>query len=116
MNRKSGMASVLVACVVGMSVIAAELFGSPFPAPTTEVTALRTEYAENPVGIDARMPRLGWQLKADRRGVSQSAYQIRVALNEQDLRGARNLAWDSGQTKSDVSVLVPYSGLALRTG
>ena len=41
---------------------------------------LRTEYKENPLGIDARKPRLSWQIACRRRGASrQSAYEIRVA-------------------------------------
>ena len=63
------------------------------PAATTlAAVALRTEYKENPVGIDARQPRLSWQLRSDARGVSQSAYQVRVALSEPDVRPGRRRA------------------------
>ena len=84
------------------------------PAPT--VTALRTEYKENPIGIDARVPRLSWQMSAGRRGVSQSAYQVRVALGERDLRRGKPLVWDSGQVTSDAATHVPYRGPAPRSG
>src|SRR6185503_233836 len=42
------------------------------------VVGLRTEYKENPVGIDTRKPRLSWRLDSAARGVVQSAYEIRV--------------------------------------
>ena len=46
------------------------------------VVGLRTEYKENPLGIDARKPRLSWQLVVRGRGVRQSAYEIRVARSD----------------------------------
>src|SRR3982074_1138146 len=66
-----------------------------------EIAALRAEYKENPLGIDAREPRLGWQIRANGRGVMQSAYHIRVAHNERDLHTSRNLVWDSGRIPSE---------------
>jgi alpha-L-rhamnosidase len=48
------------------------------------------------MGIDVREPRLSWKIAEDRRGVVQSAYQIRVALSERDLQGNRPVLWDSG--------------------
>lgn len=79
------------------------------------VTRPTVEYAEQPLGVDALRPRLSWRLESvdpDRRGQSQSAYQIRVAtspglLTDPDI-------WDSGAVSSDTSVLLPYSGPALR--
>src|SRR5262249_10737715 len=78
--------------------------------------ALRTEYKENPLGIDVRRPRLSWQLPAGARGVVQTAYQIRVARTEPALRSDRGLVWDSGRVSSDESVNRPYDGPALRSG
>src|SRR5260370_1672935 len=75
-----------------------------------KVLALRTEYKENPLGIDSRQPRLSWQLQGEGRGIEQSAYQVRVAQSEQELRAGRPLIWDSGRVKSDESVHRPYDG------
>src|SRR6266849_9520409 len=61
-----------------------------------KLTALRAEYKKNPLGIDAREPRLSWQIQANGRGVMQSAYHVRVARSERDLREGHNLVWDSG--------------------
>ena len=34
-----------------------------------DVTSLRCEYLENPLGIDAAKPRLAWKLETDRKSV-----------------------------------------------
>src|SRR3989442_9177217 len=67
------------------------------PAAKLALVALRTEYKENPLGIDIRKPRLSWQIQSDRRGILQTAYQIQVARNERDLRAGRTQQWDSGK-------------------
>jgi alpha-L-rhamnosidase len=84
-------------------------------APTT-VAALRTEYKQNPLGIDARQPRLAWQLRSERRAVRQTAYQVRVAEALADLRAGRRLTWDSGRVESGESVHRVYAGPLLRSG
>ncbi len=84
-----------------------------------KLVGLRVEYKENPLGIDAHKPRLSWQLQAlqaGARGVAQSAYQIRVARNERDLRAGNNLVWDSAKVNSDESVHRAYEGPALQSG
>ena len=78
--------------------------------PTLFVVRLRTEYKENPLGIDVRRPRLGWQLQSDGRGVVQSAYQVRVARTADDVRRGRGLVWDTGRVASAESVHCPYEG------
>jgi alpha-L-rhamnosidase len=40
---------------------------------------LRCEYLTDPLGIDATSPRLGWIITSNRRGETQTAYQILVA-------------------------------------
>jgi alpha-L-rhamnosidase len=74
------------------------------------VQDLRCEYHRNPLGIDARQPRLSWRLAAERRGTVQSAYQIQVEGQEGNER------WDTGKVAGDGSVHVPYEGPPLRSG
>ncbi|MDQ2921730.1 MAG: glycoside hydrolase family 78 protein, partial [Acidobacteriota bacterium] len=85
------------------------------PNPLLAVVALRTEYKEKPLGIDVRKPRLSWQLQSDRRGTVQSAYQVQVARTEGELRGGRNLLWDSGKVNSDESIHRVYEGPPLQS-
>jgi len=81
------------------------------PATTTlRVVNPRVEYHINPIGLDAAKPRLSWQLEGDGRGIVQTAYQIRVARTERDLRANRRLAWDSGRVASDESIQRVYEG------
>jgi alpha-L-rhamnosidase len=81
----------------------------------TTITDLTCEYQTNPLGIDVRQPRLSWQLKSDRRGAVQTAYQVRSAESLAALP-AGNALWDSGQVASEQSVHVPYAGPALHSG
>lgn len=84
--------------------------------PYVKVVDPRTEYRVNPLGIDARSPRLSWRLCAQMRGVLQSAYQIRVATSPAALAEGKDLAWDSDQVFSDRSIHIPYAGSPVRTG
>src|ERR1035437_4706823 len=77
--------------------------------PSSEVKRLRTEYLQNPMGIDVKAPRLSWELNNPARGAKQSAYEIIVST---DKTGA-NIVWDSGKIKSDKSVNNLYAGSAL---
>jgi alpha-L-rhamnosidase len=85
-------------------------------AASLMLTGLRTEYKENPVGIDARKPRFSWQLQAGGRGVMQAAYQIRVARTAADLQTGKNLSWDSGKVNSEESIHREYAGAGLQSG
>ena len=80
------------------------------------VEGLRTEYKENPLGIDVVRPRLSFRLRSDARSVRQSAYEIRVAATEAALRAGRDLVWTSGRVSSSASVNRVYEGPKLRSG
>src|SRR5215210_1940800 len=77
---------------------------------------LKCEYRVDPLGIDERVPRLGWVLESEGRGQVQSAYQVLAARSEEDLEAEENLLWDSGRVESSRSVGVEYGGEALRSG
>ena len=74
-----------------------------------QVEDLRCEYIANPLGLDVVRPRLSWKLVSDRRGVVQSAYQIRVSEGSTE-------QWDSGKVQSDQSLHVVYDGPSPRSG
>ena len=84
---------------------------------TTEMqpTSLRCEYLTNPLGLGEPSPRLGWILESNRRSQTQSAYQILVADNEEDLKADRGTLWDSGKVASNRSVNVAYEGRKLES-
>ena len=70
---------------------------------------LRCEYAENPLAVDTRSPRLSWQLKGGGRGSRQTAYQVRAATTRERLDSGEPDLWDTGQVPSEEQ-LVEYHG------
>jgi alpha-L-rhamnosidase len=75
------------------------------------VKNMRTEFLENPLGMDVRKPGLRWQIASDKRNVMQQAYQVQAAQSVADL-DAGKLLWDSGKVASDTTS-VRYDGPAL---
>ncbi|MCF0112048.1 MAG: alpha-L-rhamnosidase N-terminal domain-containing protein, partial [Erysipelotrichaceae bacterium] len=65
---------------------------------------LRTEYLNNPIGIDRIKPRLSWNCEG---GVKQTAYRIRATVNGKE-------AWDSQKVMSD-SMHCVWDGLPLQS-
>lgn len=82
----------------------------------TTISNLTCEYKNNPLGIDVRQPRLSWQMQSERRGASQSAYQILVASTKDSLDAGEDLLWYSGKIISDQSIHVSYCGPVLESG
>ncbi len=107
----------LAACVAVQlwSVPPALAYAGP-KEPALKIAGLRTEYKENPLGIDARKPRFSWQLRSGARGVTQSAYEIRVARTERGARGGSDRTWTSGRVASEESIHRPYDGPPLQSG
>jgi alpha-L-rhamnosidase len=109
--------ALLAAAVALLAVeTSADSFQRAQPAAAPSVEALRTEYKDNPLGIDSRAPRLSWRIASNARSVRQSAYQIRVGRTSNDLRTARQLHWDSGRVASGESIHRVYEGQPLASG
>lgn len=70
----------------------------------TEVTNLKVNYQENPIGIEQDRIKFSWMLSSNVVGLSQEAYQIVVT----DSVG--ETVWDSGVVKDSRSVGIPYGG------
>jgi alpha-L-rhamnosidase len=100
---KTLFSCALAICCIG------QLVAAPVNAQILRVEGLKTEYQQNPIGIDVRAPRLSWRIQADRRGTMQSAYQIRVATDS----GSRRCGFR--QIPSTVN-LRPYGRPATRSG
>jgi alpha-L-rhamnosidase len=76
-------------------------------------TGLTCEAITEPLGIGTMQPRLSWKLTDPRRGVLQTAYQIRVAHSAEKLAHDQADVWDSGKVESGDSVSVVYAGPAV---
>jgi alpha-L-rhamnosidase len=90
--------------------------GFPLLAAGLKPNTLRTEWLSNPAGIDARSPRLSWQVDSDLRGQSQTAYHLLVASSEEKLKEDQGDLWDSGKVSSDETLNISYSGKTLLPG
>ena len=89
---------------------------SPHQTSQIHVAAINCEYQQDPIGIDAAAPRLGWTLitKGDQRGLVQAAYQIQVSGSRQDLLKNKADVWDSGRIDTMQSHNIPYKGQTLK--
>ena len=79
------------------------------------VTALKTEYKVDPLGIDVATPRLSWVLSSADRAQIQTAYRVIVAASEKGISTSTGDVWDSQRTDSSRSVGVAYKGPALQS-
>lgn len=75
-----------------------------------QVTALKTEYATTPLGLDIPNPRFSWQMatSSSQRGLAQKAWQLSVFDESGDE------VWNSGRTESDESLGIYYQGKPLQ--
>lgn len=66
------------------------------------------EHLYNPIGIDVSHPRLSWKIASDRRGFEQSAYQIKVSSEGEEV-------WNTGKVLSNNSLYLKYEGPKLES-
>ena len=96
-----------------MTVSSRLLFSLAFLA-TTPISGLtparlRVELRENPLGIDAPKPRLGWGLESSEKAQSQTAYEIQVSST----RDGQGDLWATGKLRSNRTLQIEYSGKPL---
>lgn len=79
---------------------------------------LRCEYFSNPAGVDVSRPALSWNIQtpASRRDMHQTAWQIIVAEEKQQLNEHANCCWNSGVIDSQHMSQILYNGKALQSG
>lgn len=75
---------------------------------------LTCEQLPAPVGIDCERPRFSWKIASDTRGFRQTSYRILVASAPELLEKGKADLWDSGNVRSDNSILVDYGGERLQ--
>ena len=74
-----------------------------------KIQHLRTENFINPIGIDAKQPRLSWQLNSGERNAMQTAYELKVM-------SGKAVIWNTAKVNSDQSLYVLYQGPSLQSG
>ena len=88
---------------------------SVFAQSALNALRLRTEYRENPLGIDNKSPQFSWLLSDSRKGAIQTGYQLLVSSSPAQLQANQGDIWDSQKVASDESAHVIYKGLALKS-
>jgi alpha-L-rhamnosidase len=74
---------------------------------------LRCEYQDDPIGIDARRPRLSWWPNDSRPAELQTAFHIQAASTLARLRAGTPDLWDSGHMPGHRMLNVEYGGSPL---
>uniref|UniRef100_UPI00321747AA family 78 glycoside hydrolase catalytic domain n=1 Tax=uncultured Draconibacterium sp. TaxID=1573823 RepID=UPI00321747AA len=83
---------------------------------TLQVSNLKCENLNDPLGIDKTIPRFSWQIESERNGTEQLEYQVLVASSKKLLQEGNADLWDSGKVKSGSSIWVSYEGTKLESG
>jgi alpha-L-rhamnosidase len=94
------------------------LFLSAFSFAQSDIATpsdLRTEYLHNPLGMDVSHPRFSWVIESSERDWKQSAYQVEVSDNKQELINGTADMWNTQKVSSDTSINISYSGKVLKS-
>ena len=74
---------------------------------------LKTEYLQDPIGIDVVKPRLSWRLNDNRQGAKQTAYQVSVDTDSIEVVKGKGSVWNAGWINGD-NGRVTFNGAALQ--
>jgi len=107
MQMKATLSSLLTALVI--------ILAGCTSGQTVSIKDLRVEMKENPVGIGVSQPRFMWKISSGSPDLTQTSYQIQVAESPDNLKNGKELLWDSGEVKSNESILIPYGGNPLQS-
>ncbi len=77
--------------------------------------AIKTEYLSNPIGIQEDIPRFSWEFEESEPGFLQSACEIIVSDNLQDIQNTKGNIWSSGKIQSQENIQVLYKGPPLKS-
>ena len=82
-------------------------------AQDASIVNLQCEYLANPLGLDNPHVRLSWVLNDTRNSAKQTAYQLIVGTNENQVNSGHGDMWRILKAKSDVSLVI-YNGKPLQ--
>lgn len=75
-----------------------------------QITELRVQNLENPIGIQSTNPVFGWKLLSEEKGSRQTAYRIVAASSESNLANGIYDKWDTGKVVSSKNYCIVYEG------
>ncbi len=102
--------STLLSSVLLLTMVPAASFTGA-AASQVEILHLRTDYLENPMGLDSTKPVFSWELSSSVRGFLQTAYQVIVRQGGE----TGEIVWDSGKVSDGRSNNIEYAGTALKS-
>ncbi|NNM84829.1 MAG: family 78 glycoside hydrolase catalytic domain [Phycisphaerales bacterium] len=108
--------AIATAGALGSSATSTALGAPSVGAASLRPAKLRCEYMTNPLGLDAKSPRLFWELVpsgAEIYALRQHAYQIIVASSRVAAMAGQGDLWDSGKVISDETIQIAYAGKPL---
>lgn len=85
------------------------------PKASISVHHQTCEYIENPLGIDISHPRFSWTLSSKKRNQIQTAYEIIVSDNLNDIKANRGNIWSTGVVNSKQNTHVNFEGMVLQS-
>jgi len=91
----------LISIITGFPIIKVQSQGIP--------VSLKSDYLENPIGVDNPNPRLSWKIMDDRQGARQVAFRLMVGTDSIEIIKGKPDMWDTGKLNSD-NILVTYKG------
>ena len=86
-----------------------------FAESPLQPATLRTEYIENPLGINTGLPRFSWTFTTTARNQFQSAYEILVSDNIKDIQQNKGNVWTTGKVTASQNLHIEYNGVALKS-
>ncbi len=108
--KNARFCSLVAGLVLSFTAAAGAQQGAAEPGPV----AIQVDNLKNPLGIDDPAPKFSWLLDDHAPGAKQTAYQILVASNMEQLLAGKADVWDSGRIASRQSIGVPYGGPAMQ--
>jgi alpha-L-rhamnosidase len=105
--------NILKQAALGISLTVSLLVGRVNGAVPPAISAMKCEYLVNPLGIDAKYPRLTWVLVDDSHGAAQTAYQLWVGSDSVAVSRGKGNCWQTAKIVSSVN-LVTYQGKPLQ--
>ncbi len=80
--------------------------------PSSKVTGMQCEHLVDPIGIDAKHPRLSWQMRDSSMEAAQTAYRVIVDKDSLAISRGSGRMWDSKKMHISNS-LITYQGKTL---
>lgn len=90
------------------------LYSSFSFADKNKVYNLTCEHLKNPLGIEVEEPLLGWATESNINENEQSAYQIIVSDNPEEIKKGKGNMWDSGKINPGETNNIKYKGKRLK--